>query len=118
MVLVEAGARVTIVDDLSNSFREVLSRMRQILGPAFERITYEEVRIKFASLATCSRRQTWGRSTDAGVHAFNCIPALRCVVPEALYHVLKVFTSAVAARLGIRRQASLMRSPTCCRRWT
>ena len=41
--LVQAGARVTIVDDLSNSFVEVLKRLEKLLGPLFSRITFKEV---------------------------------------------------------------------------
>lgn len=42
--LVQAGARVTIVDDLSNSFIEVLNRLEKLLGPLFSRITFKQVR--------------------------------------------------------------------------
>lgn len=41
--LVQAGARVTIVDDLSNSFMEVLSRLEKLLGPLFSNITFKKV---------------------------------------------------------------------------
>lgn len=46
--LVEAGARVTIVDDLSNSFLEVLNRLEKLLGPLFSRITFKQVCISWA----------------------------------------------------------------------
>lgn len=41
--MVEAGAEVTIVDDLSNSFREVLNRLKILLAEAYDRITFREV---------------------------------------------------------------------------
>lgn len=43
MCLVEAGADVTLVDNLSNSFREVLNRLKLLLGEAYSRITFKEV---------------------------------------------------------------------------
>jgi UDP-glucose 4-epimerase len=44
VVLVEAGAKVTIVDDLSNSFLEVLERLKMVLKDKFSNISFEQVR--------------------------------------------------------------------------
>jgi UDP-glucose 4-epimerase len=52
--LVQAGARVTIVDDLSNSFIEVLNRLEKLLGPLYSRITFKEVRIMLESTFLCA----------------------------------------------------------------
>lgn len=41
--LIEAGAEVTLIDNLSNSFKEVLNRLKILLGDAFARITFREV---------------------------------------------------------------------------
>lgn len=43
IALVEAGARVTIVDDLSNSFLEVLERMKTVLKDQYSRIRFHQV---------------------------------------------------------------------------
>lgn len=43
MQLVVAGADITIVDDLSNSFEEVLQRMKKVLGDDFSRVTFKKV---------------------------------------------------------------------------
>lgn len=43
VVLVEAGARVTVVDNLSNSFDEVLRRMAKVLGDKFAKVKFEQV---------------------------------------------------------------------------
>jgi UDP-glucose 4-epimerase len=43
ITLAEAGARVVIVDDLSNSFTEVLNRMHKILGEKSSQIKFVQV---------------------------------------------------------------------------
>jgi hypothetical protein len=43
VVLVEAGAKVTILDDLSNSFLEVLERLKMVLKEKFSNIRFEHV---------------------------------------------------------------------------
>lgn len=45
LTLVEAGAKVTIVDNLSNSYTEVLVRMKKLLGDKFSAITFVQVRL-------------------------------------------------------------------------
>lgn len=42
--LVKAGADVTILDDLSNSFAEVLNRLSVLLGEEYRKITFKQVR--------------------------------------------------------------------------
>ena len=46
VALVTAGAEVTIVDDLSNSFEEVLKRLQLVLKDEFSKITFHKVRTR------------------------------------------------------------------------
>eukprot|EP00892_Ulva_mutabilis_P001884 jgi/Ulvmu1/11697/UM008_0108.1 len=70
--LVEAGAEVTLVDNLSNSFKEVLNRLTLLLGESYSRITFREVdvtNVKSLSLVFDERR------VDAVIHfaAFKAV---------------------------------------------
>ena len=44
VALITAGARVTIVDDVSNAFEEVLNRMKTVLGEDFSKIAFKKAR--------------------------------------------------------------------------
>jgi len=98
---VNAGARVTIVDDLSNSYLEVLVRMERVLGDKFSRVKFQQVRAARARVR----------------HSSACsATAARCPAPpqvslddrQAIAAVLKSESCALAPQ-HIRRQSGQTR---------
>jgi hypothetical protein len=62
MVLLEAGARVTIVDNLSNSFMRVLDHMKKLAGDKSALLAFTQVpqcrlpSVRHASMTSCIQR--------------------------------------------------------------